>query len=59
MVVADDPGIYSSQNEQDTRMIARASMVPVVEPSDSEEARYFYKEGFMNYLKNMIHHDYS
>ena len=43
LVVADDPGIYSSQNEQDTRMIARAAMVPVVEPSDSEEARYFTK----------------
>ena len=43
MVVADDPGIYSSQNEQDTRMIARAAMVPVVEPSDSEEARYLQR----------------
>lgn len=46
MVVADDPGIYSSQNEQDTRMIARAAMVPVVEPSDSEEARYFTKRAY-------------
>ena len=46
LVVADDPGIYSSQNEQDTRMIARAEMVPVVEPSDSEEARYFTKRAY-------------
>ena len=46
LVVADDPGIYSSQNEQDTRMIARAAMVPVVEPSDSEEARYFTKRAY-------------
>ena len=43
LVVADDPGIYSSQNEQDTRMIGRAAMVPVIEPSDSEEARVFTK----------------
>ena len=44
--VADDPGIYSSQNEQDTRMIARAAMVPLVEPSDSEEARTFTKKAY-------------
>lgn len=43
MVAADDPGIYSSQNEQDSRMVARAAMVPVLEPSDSEEARVFTK----------------
>ncbi|MBR1693527.1 MAG: indolepyruvate ferredoxin oxidoreductase subunit alpha [Lachnospiraceae bacterium] len=46
LVVADDPGIYSSQNEQDTRMIARAAMVPVIEPSDSEEARVFTKRAY-------------
>ena len=46
VVVADDPGIYSSQNEQDTRMVARAAMVPVIEPSDSEEARKFTKLAF-------------
>ena len=46
LIVAGDPGIYSSQNEQDTRMIARAAMVPVVEPSDSEEARYFTKRAY-------------
>jgi len=43
MVAADDPGIYSSQNEQDSRMVARSAMVPVLEPSDSEEARVFTK----------------
>ena len=43
LVAADDPGIYSSQNEQDSRMVARAAMVPVLEPSDSEEARIFTK----------------
>jgi indolepyruvate ferredoxin oxidoreductase alpha subunit len=46
VVVADDPGIYSSQNEQDTRMVARAAMLPVVEPSDSGEAKEFMKYAF-------------
>ena len=45
-MVADDPGLYSSQNEQDTRMIARAAGVPVLEPSDSAEAKEFVKAGF-------------
>lgn len=43
---ADDPGLYSSQNEQDTRMIGRASHVPVLEPSDSQEAKDFTKFAF-------------
>ncbi len=43
IVVADDPGLASSQNEQDTRMIARSSHVPVLEPSDSGEAKDFMK----------------
>ena len=42
-VVADDPGLASSQNEQDTRMIGRAAHVPVIEPSDSGEAKDFMK----------------
>lgn len=46
MVVADDPGLYSSQNEQDTRAVARAAKVPVLEPSDSEEAKEFMKFAF-------------
>ena len=46
IVVADDPGLASSQNEQDTRMIARASHVPVLEPSDSQEAKDFVKFGY-------------
>lgn len=45
-VVADDPGLYSSQNEQDTRMVARAAQVPVLEPSDSAEAKDFMKIAF-------------
>lgn len=46
VVVADDPGMYSSQNEQDTRQIARAAQVPVLEPSDSAEAKEFMKLAF-------------
>lgn len=42
-VVADDPGLASSQNEQDTRMIARSAHIPVLEPSDSQEAKDFIK----------------
>ena len=43
IVVADDPGLASSQNEQDTRMIARAAHIPLLEPSDSMEAKEFIK----------------
>ena len=46
IVVADDPGLYSSQNEQDTRMVARAAQIPVIEPSDSTEAKEFFKTAF-------------
>ena len=46
IVVADDPGLYSSQNEQDTRMVARAAQLPVIEPSDSAEAKDFVKIAF-------------
>ncbi len=43
IVVADDPGLASSQNEQDTRMVARSAHVPVLEPADSQEAKDFVK----------------
>ena len=46
LVVADDPGLASSQNEQDTRMIGRSAHVPVLEPSDSQEAKDFVKIGY-------------
>ena len=45
-VVADDPGLYSSQNEQDTRMVARAAKLPVLEPGDSAEAKEYTKLAF-------------
>lgn len=41
--VADDPGMHSSQNEQDSRHYAFAAKVPMLEPSDSEEARVYTK----------------
>jgi indolepyruvate ferredoxin oxidoreductase alpha subunit len=46
IVVADDPGMHSSQNEQDTRMLARAAHVPVLDPSDSQECKDFMKAAF-------------
>ena len=46
IVVADDPGLYSSQNEQDTRMVARAAQITVIEPSDSAEAKDYFKIAF-------------
>ena len=46
LVAADDPGLYSSQNEQDSRMVARAAQVPVIEPSDSQEAKDYIKFAF-------------
>lgn len=44
--VADDPGMHSSQNEQDSRHYAKASKVMMVEPSDSSECKEFMKEAF-------------
>jgi indolepyruvate ferredoxin oxidoreductase alpha subunit len=44
-VVADDPGMHSSQNEQDTRHYARFAKIPILEPSDSQEALEFTKLG--------------
>ncbi len=41
--VADDPGMHSSQNEQDSRHYAIASKIPMLEPSDSQEALDFAK----------------
>ena len=44
--VADDPGMHSSQNEQDSRHYARAAKLPMLEPSDSAEALSFAKLAF-------------
>lgn len=44
--VADDPGMHSSQNEQDSRHYAKASKIPMLEPSDSSECKEFTKLAF-------------
>ena len=44
--VADDPGMHSSQNEQDSRHYAEAAKLLMLEPSDSEEAKEFTKLAF-------------
>ena len=43
IVVADDPGMHSSQNEQDSRFYARSAHIPMLEPSDAQEAKDFVK----------------
>ena len=46
VAVADDPSVFSSQNEQDTRLTAVSAQIPVLEPSDSMEAKEFAKLAF-------------
>ncbi|MGN1096275.1 MAG: thiamine pyrophosphate-dependent enzyme, partial [Christensenellales bacterium] len=46
ILAADDPGMHSSQNEQDTRFYARSAHIPMLEPSDSMEAKEFTKLAF-------------
>jgi indolepyruvate ferredoxin oxidoreductase alpha subunit len=46
IVVADDPGMHSSQNEQDSRYYARSAHVPMLEPSGSMEAREYMMAAF-------------
>ena len=44
--VADDPGMHSSQNEQDSRHYAKASKIMMLEPSDSEECKEYTRRAF-------------
>jgi len=46
IVTADDPGIHSSQNEQDNRYIARFAKIPLIEPSSPSEVISFIKKAF-------------
>ena len=46
VVSADDPGMHSSQNEQDNRYYAKAAKVPMLEPADSQEAYDLTREAF-------------
>lgn len=43
IAVADDPSMHSSQNEQDSRHYAKASKIPMVEPSDSQECKEYIR----------------
>ncbi|HQY09160.1 MAG: hypothetical protein KA896_18740 [Leptothrix sp. (in: Bacteria)] len=46
IVVADDPGMHSSQNEQDSRCFADFAMVPCLEPADQQQCYNFTREAF-------------
>ncbi|UYO45623.1 indolepyruvate ferredoxin oxidoreductase subunit alpha [Rhodopseudomonas palustris] len=46
LIVCDDPGIHSSQNEQDSRIYGQLANIPVLEPSDAQEAYDFTKLAF-------------
>ncbi len=46
LAVCDDPGIHSSQNEQDTRIYGALATVPILEPSDAQEALDFTRLAF-------------
>lgn len=46
LTTADDPSMHSSQNEQDNRYYAKFGKIPMIEPSDSQEAKDFMEEAF-------------
>lgn len=46
LVVADDPGMHSSQNEQDSRYYAKSAHVPMIEPADSAECKEYMARAF-------------
>ncbi|ACM18533.1 indolepyruvate:ferredoxin oxidoreductase, alpha subunit [Geotalea daltonii FRC-32] len=46
LMAADDPGMHSSQNEQDSRNYAKFAKVPMLDPADSQEAYDFVRAGF-------------
>ena len=46
IVTSDDPGLHSSQNEQDNRLIARMANIPLLEPSSPAETKEFIKKAF-------------
>ena len=46
VLAADDPGMYSSQNEQDSHWYARAAHIPMLDPADSAEALRFTREAY-------------
>jgi indolepyruvate ferredoxin oxidoreductase alpha subunit len=47
LITADDPGMHSSQNEQDNRFYARFAQVPMLEPGDSQEAKDYLAKAYL------------
>jgi indolepyruvate ferredoxin oxidoreductase alpha subunit len=47
LITADDPGMFSSQNEQDNRFYARFAQVPMLEPGDSQEAKDYIIKAYL------------
>jgi len=45
-ICADDPGVFSSQNDQDSRFYALSAHIPMLEPADSDECRVYTKKAF-------------
>lgn len=54
IIIGDDPGANSSQNEQDNRHYAKMTYIPVFEPSDPQEAYEMYKEAAKISVKNKM-----
>lgn len=54
IILGDDPGANSSQNEQDNRHLAQLSYIPVLEPQDPQEAYFMLKEAFKISKKNKM-----
>ena len=46
VTIADDPSMHSSQNEQDSRVYAKFAMIPILEPSNQQEAYEMVRFGF-------------
>lgn len=46
LISADEPGMHSSQNEQDNRNVAKMAKIAMLEPSDSQEAKDLFKKAF-------------
>ena len=55
IAAADDPFMHSSQNEQDTRMVARSAHIPVLEPADSQECLEYTKLAYeLSYVREAL-----
>ncbi|MEI3004925.1 MAG: hypothetical protein V8T87_09940 [Victivallales bacterium] len=55
LISADDPGMASSQNEQDNRLYAIAAQMPMFEPSDSQETLTISRSGRLNFPSSSMY----